>query len=296
MYYHAGVVMMGLGNLEGKAMKWQGRRQSRNVQDRRRSGGGAVIGGGSIGVLAIVVVGYFLGIDLTPLLQDQGGTSSQPRDLSAQEEAAGDFAAVTLADTEEVWAQIFQDQLGTAYQPATMVLFSRASQSACGGASAATGPFYCPTDQSIYLDTDFFNVLAQQLGATGDFAAAYVIAHEVGHHVQDLLGVLDQTNAARAQMGQADANAVSVMVELQADCFAGIWAAHAETSLGTIEVGDVAEAMNAAARIGDDVLQGAAGQAVRPDSFTHGSAAARQQWFTTGYEAGTLESCNTFAN
>ncbi|ALJ82313.1 KPN_02809 family neutral zinc metallopeptidase [Ketogulonicigenium vulgare] len=277
-------------------MKWQGRRQSRNVQDRRRSGGGAVIGGGSIGVLAIVVVGYFLGIDLTPLLQDQGGTSSQPRDLSAQEEAAGDFAAVTLADTEEVWAQIFQDQLGTAYQPATMVLFSRASQSACGGASAATGPFYCPTDQSIYLDTDFFNVLAQQLGATGDFAAAYVIAHEVGHHVQDLLGVLDQTNAARAQMGQADANAVSVMVELQADCFAGIWAAHAETSLGTIEVGDVAEAMNAAARIGDDVLQGAAGQAVRPDSFTHGSAAARQQWFTTGYEAGTLESCNTFAN
>lgn len=287
---------MGLGNLEGKAMKWQGRRQSRNVQDRRRSGGGAVIGGGSIGVLAIVVVGYFLGIDLTPLLQDQGGTSSQPRDLSAQEEAAGDFAAVTLADTEEVWAQIFQDQLGTAYQPATMVLFSRASQSACGGASAATGPFYCPTDQSIYLDTDFFNVLAQQLGATGDFAAAYVIAHEVGHHVQDLLGVLDQTNAARAQMGQADANAVSVMVELQADCFAGIWAAHAETSLGTIEVGDVAEAMNAAARIGDDVLQGAAGQAVRPDSFTHGSAAARQQWFTTGYEAGTLESCNTFAN
>ncbi|ADO42672.1 metallopeptidase, zinc binding protein [Ketogulonicigenium vulgare Y25] len=288
--------MMGLGNLEGKAMKWQGRRQSRNVQDRRRSGGGAVIGGGSIGVLAIVVVGYFLGIDLTPLLQDQGGTSSQPRDLSAQEEAAGDFAAVTLADTEEVWAQIFQDQLGTAYQPATMVLFSRASQSACGGASAATGPFYCPTDQSIYLDTDFFNVLAQQLGATGDFAAAYVIAHEVGHHVQDLLGVLDQTNAARAQMGQADANAVSVMVELQADCFAGIWAAHAETSLGTIEVGDVAEAMNAAARIGDDVLQGAAGQAVRPDSFTHGSAAARQQWFTTGYEAGTLESCNTFAN
>lgn len=287
---------MGLGNLEGKAMKWQGRRQSRNVQDRRRSGGGAVIGGGSIGVLAIVVVGYFLGIDLTPLLQDQGGTSSQPRDLSAQEEAAGDFAAVTLADTEEVWAQIFQDQLGTAYQPATMVLFSRATQSACGGASAATGPFYCPTDQSIYLDTDFFNVLAQQLGATGDFAAAYVIAHEVGHHVQDLLGVLDQTNAARAQMGQADANAVSVMVELQADCFAGIWAAHAETSLGTIEVGDVAEAMNAAARIGDDVLQGAAGQAVRPDSFTHGSAAARQQWFTTGYEAGTLESCNTFAN
>ncbi|WP_273688390.1 neutral zinc metallopeptidase [Ketogulonicigenium vulgare] len=277
-------------------MKWQGRRQSRNVQDRRRSGGGAVIGGGSIGVLAIVVVGYFLGIDLTPLLQDQGGTSSQPRDLSAQEEAAGDFAAVTLADTEEVWAQIFQDQLGAAYQPATMVLFSRATQSACGGASAATGPFYCPTDQSIYLDTDFFNVLAQQLGATGDFAAAYVIAHEVGHHVQDLLGVLDQTNAARAQMGQADANAVSVMVELQADCFAGIWAAHAETSLGTIEVGDVAEAMNAAARIGDDVLQGAAGQAVRPDSFTHGSAAARQQWFTTGYEAGTLESCNTFAN
>ncbi|MGZ9809980.1 KPN_02809 family neutral zinc metallopeptidase [Pseudoroseicyclus sp. H15] len=284
-------------------MKWQGRRQSRHVEDRRGRGGGTAMrvgGAGGLGLLAIVVIGWFFGIDLTPLLQGGGGgyttdTSYQgDPQLSQADEQAGEFAAVTLADTEEVWAGIFQSELGETYQPATMVLFSGATQSACGGASAATGPFYCPVDEKIFLDTDFFVTLNRQLGAGGDFAAAYVIAHEVAHHVQDELGILSEANALQNRVSQADANAISVRIELQADCYSGIWARAAESQLGTLEPGDVAEAMNAAARIGDDTLQRQQGGRVRPETFTHGTSEQRQRWFETGYQTGDLVACDTF--
>ncbi|ARO14365.1 metallopeptidase, zinc binding protein [Ketogulonicigenium robustum] len=281
-------------------MKWQGRRQSSNIDDRRGRGGGrglVIGGGGGLGVLAIVVIGYFMGIDLTPLLDDSAGRQPQTQgQLSAQDEAAGDFVAVTLADTEEVWTDIFRDQLNAHYQPTTLVLFSGMTQSACGGASAATGPFYCPNDKKVYLDTDFFNVLSQQMGAEGDFAAAYVVAHEVGHYVQDQLGILSQANSLRAQSTEAQSNAISVMIELQADCFAGVWANVAQDKIGAIERGDFAEAMNAAGQIGDDTLQRRAGQAVRPDNFTHGTSAERQHWFETGLETGRVDSCDTFSD
>ncbi|WP_373356755.1 neutral zinc metallopeptidase [Pseudoroseicyclus sp. CXY001] len=286
-------------------MKWQGRRQSRNVIDRRgrggRGGGAVRLGGaGGLGLLAIVVVGWFLGVDLTPLLGGSdggGGYVSQPgseRPLSAEEEAAGDFAAVTLADTEEVWSGIFAEDVGQPYDPSTLVLFSGSTSSACGGASAMTGPFYCPNDERIYLDTQFFTTLDRQLGAGGDFASAYVIAHEVAHHVQDELGILSEAQALQSRSSEEQANAISVRIELQADCYAGIWARAAESQLGTIEPGDIAEAMNAAARIGDDTLQRQSGGRVRPETFTHGTSEQRQRWFETGYRSGDITACDTF--
>ena len=230
-------------------MKWQGRRGSNNVEDRRgsgSSGSGMAIGGGGVGLLAIVVIGYFLGIDLTPLLNGQGGAPvGGGGELTAQDQEAGEFVSVVLADTEQVWTQVFQEQLGQTYTPATLVLFSGATQSGCGGASAASGPFYCPADKKVYLDTDFFALMESQLGAGGDFAQAYVVAHEIGHHVQDELGIL-------------------------------------------------AEAMNAAERIGDDTLQRQQTGTVRPDSFTHGTSEQRQRWFDAGFDGGT-GACDTFA-
>ncbi len=272
-------------------MKWQGRRGSSNIEDRRgRGGGGLVLGGaGGLGLLAVVLVGAFFGVDLTPLLQQdapqQGGGS-----LSQGQKDAGQFVAVVLADTEEVWGQVFHDQLGRDYHPTTLVLYSGGSQSPCGFASGATGPFYCPGDRKVYLDTDFFATLKGQLGAGGDFAYAYVVAHEVGHHVQDELGILGKANAARAKMTEAASNAVSVRIELQADCFAGLWAREAQDRLGTLEKGDIAEAMNAASKIGDDTLQKNAGRRPMPDSFTHGTSAQRQKWFGIGYDFGAVES------
>ncbi|MBP1804278.1 KPN_02809 family neutral zinc metallopeptidase [Rubellimicrobium aerolatum] len=275
-------------------MKWQGRRGSSNIEDRRRmGGGGAAIGGaGGVGVLAIVLIGYFLGVDLTPLLNGgAGGTiQSGPVEITEADEQAAQFAKVTLADTEEVWAGIFRDQLGQEYQPTTLVLFKGAVQSGCGGASAQTGPFYCPADQRVYLDTDFFLLMDRQLGAGGDFAAAYVVAHEVGHHVQDLLGILSEAQRGRQQ----GADSAAVRVELQADCFAGVWAYFAQNQLGTLEQGDIEEALNAAERIGDDTLQREAGQAVRPDSFTHGTSEQRERWFYIGFRSGDIGQCDTF--
>lgn len=282
-------------------MQWRGRRGSRNIEDRRgaRGGGGAVrLGGGGLGILAVVVVGYFLGVDLTPLLDGSTGSGpvvSQSQELSAREKAMGDFVSVTLADTEEVWDGIFRTQLGEAYRPVTLVLYSGVTRSSCGNASGATGPFYCPGDQRVYLDTHFFDTLSQQLGAKGDFAAAYVVAHEVAHHVQDELGILGKVNEIRAQSSQAQSNALSVRVELQADCFSGIWARHAEDQIGAIEPGDITEAMTAAARIGDDTLQRSAGRVPMPDSFTHGSSEQRQRWFERGYLSGDLKQCDTFS-
>ncbi len=276
-------------------MKWQGRRGSQNIEDRRRMSraGGAGIGG--IGLIAVLLIGMFLGVDVTPFLQggggiDQGGTV----ELTAEDEAAGQFAAVTLADTEAVWADIFLRQVGEPYDPVTLVLFKSATQSSCGGASGATGPFYCPADKKAYLDTAFFTTLSRQLGAKGDFASAYVIAHEVAHHVQDELGILGQANKIRAQVSQAEANAISVRIELQADCFSGIWARYAEDKLGTIERGDIAEAINAARQIGDDTLQRNAGQRPMPHTFTHGTSEQRSRWFQTGYETADMRACDTF--
>ncbi|MEX5728925.1 putative metalloprotease [Rhodovulum iodosum] len=280
-------------------MKWQGRRGSRNIEDRRRAGGAARAGGiGGLGILAIVVIGWLLGVDVTPLLVGQQGVQQAPQASSAElteaDRAAGQFVSVTLADTEEIWGAIFA-RMGETYDPPVLVLFKGVTNSPCGGASGATGPFYCPIDRKVYLDTAFFSTLSRRMGAGGDFAAAYVVAHEVAHHVQNELGILQQTNAARARMGQAEANGVSVRVELQADCLAGVWAANAQSRFGSLEPGDIQEAMNAASRIGDDTLQRSAGRVPMPDSFTHGTSDQRQRWFARGLQSGDPGACDTFA-
>lgn len=262
-----------------------------------RRGGTVQVGG--LGIAAIVVIGYFLGVDMTPVLdelsrQQGGGTTQGTTKLTEADLQAGEFVSVTLADTEAVWGRIFRAELNRPYDPPTLVLFKGMTQSPCATASAATGPFYCPADRKIYLDTEFFVTLSRQLGAGGDFAAAYVVAHEVAHHVQDELGILGQANAARRQASQTDANAISVRIELQADCLSGIWAHQAESVLGTIEPGDLKEALNAARRIGDDTLQRNAGRQPMPHTFTHGSSDQRERWFARGYQTGDVEECDTF--
>ena len=277
-------------------MRWQGRRGSRNIEDRR---GRTVSGGGGIGIVGLLVIlglGYFFGIDVTPLLQGAGGGGHVVEtELTEADQRAGEFVSVTLADTEEVWDEIFRQQLGEAYAPATLVLFKGVTQSPCGGASGATGPFYCPGDRKIYLDTGFFTTLERRMGAGGDFAAAYVVAHEVAHHVQNELGILGQANRVRAQSSQSESNAISVRIELQADCYSGIWARAAQSKFGSLERGDIAEAMNAAKQIGDDTLQRNAGRVPQPHTFTHGTSEQRQRWFATGYETGDLRACDTFS-
>lgn len=280
-------------------MKWKGRQGSRNIEDRRRSGGaGRAAGGiGGVGLIAVLVIGYFLGVDVTPLLNSGGGQTSvgTSTELTQADEQAAEFVSVTLADTETIWTEVFDEQLGQTYRPATLVLFKGATQSPCGGANGASGPFYCPVDKKAYLDTDFFTTLSRRLGASGDFAAAYVVAHEIAHHVQNELGILGQANKARQSMNQTQSNRVSVMIELQADCFSGIWSRYAQEQLGTIERGDLAEALNAARQIGDDTLQRNAGQRPNPHSFTHGTSAQRESWFQRGFETARLESCDTFS-
>ncbi|UFS66289.1 KPN_02809 family neutral zinc metallopeptidase [Paracoccus denitrificans] len=278
-------------------MEWRGRRGSRNVEDRRGMGRAAGAGGmGVVGVLVVLAVGYFFGIDISPIVGaiDDGGRQGEPRALTQEEQEIGQFVSVVLADTEEVWAGVLPGQAGTRYQDPGLVLFSGAVQSACGGASAAMGPFYCPNDRKIYLDTDFFRTMAGKMGAGGDFAYAYVIAHEVGHHVQNLLGTLSEVNGLRARVSQRDSNRLSVLTELQADCYAGIWARQASEQFGSIEEGDIDEAINAAAAVGDDTLMESAGRAVVPDAFTHGSAAERQTWFKRGFASGQMGQCDTF--
>jgi hypothetical protein len=206
----------------------------------------------------------------------------------------GQFVGVTLADTEEVWSDVFRNQLGEAYRPPTLVLFKGVTPSPCGNASGATGPFYCPGDRKVYLDTNFFTTLERQMGAGGDFAAAYVVAHEVAHHVQNELGILGQANSVRRQASQTDANAISVRIELQADCLSGVWARQADARFGSLQQGDIAEAMNAAKRIGDDALQRGAGRVPQPHTFTHGTSEQRQRWFARGFETGEIEACDTF--
>lgn len=275
-------------------MKWQGRRGSRNIEDRRGRGG-ATAGIGGVGLLIVLAIGYFAGIDVTPLLQGQGGIASGGGgEITEADRQAGEFVSVTLADTEEVWAGVFAEQVDGPYQPVTLVLYKDVTQSACGGASGATGPFYCPGDKKVYLDTAFFTTMSRKLGAGGDFAAAYVVAHEVAHHVQDELGILGQANRIRGQVSEAESNAISVRIELQADCYSGIWARHVEARFGTLEPGDLEEALNAARQIGDDTLQRNAGRVPMPHTFTHGTSAQRSRWFAQGYDTGDLRACDTF--
>ncbi|MEM9583172.1 MAG: neutral zinc metallopeptidase [Pseudomonadota bacterium] len=280
-------------------MQWRGRRGSRNIEDRRgRRSVGKTGGVGGVGLIVVIVIGYFLGIDVTPLLQDANTVGSQGQSVSQEitpaDMDAGQFVSVVLADTEEVWAEIFREQVGQPYMPATLVLFKGATQSPCGGANGASGPFYCPRDRKAYLDTDFFVTLERRMGAGGDFAAAYVVAHEIAHHVQNELGILMQANRIRQQSSQTQSNAISVRIELQADCFSGLWVRYAQARFASLEQGDLAEAVNAAKQIGDDTLQRNAGRRPNPHTFTHGTSEQRQRWFARGYENPTIQSCDTF--
>jgi predicted metalloprotease len=280
-------------------MKWQGRRGSRNIEDRRGRGGGggkAAGGIGGVGLIAVLVIGYFMGVDPATLLNIAGGqnTGGGSVEITEADQQAGQFVSVTLADTEVIWKEVFEQQVGRPYRPATLVLFKGSTQSPCGSASGASGPFYCPADKKAYLDTDFFVTMSRQLGASGDFAAAYVVAHEIAHHVQNELGTLGEANKARQRMSQTDSNRVSVMIELQADCYSGIWARYAQERLKTLERGDLGEAINAAKQIGDDTLQRNAGQRPNPHTFTHGTSAQRQMWFQRGYDSARMDQCDTF--
>lgn len=282
-------------------MKWRGRESSRNIEDRRGASrrGGRAGSMGLFGILAVLAVGYFTGIDISPLVNTGGGGSTQistsDLSLTAEDQAAGQFVGVTLRDTEVIWTEIFRNQIGRRYNPVTLVLFKSVTQSPCGNASGATGPFYCPADRKVYLDTNFFTTLSRKMGARGDFAAAYVVAHEVAHHVQNELGVLGEANKARQRMSKVDSNRVSVMIELQADCFSGIWARFAGDKLGTLESGDIEEAMNAAKQIGDDTLQRNAGRRPMPHTFSHGTSEQRQRWFARGYQSAQVDQCDTFS-
>ncbi|WP_282158442.1 KPN_02809 family neutral zinc metallopeptidase [Shimia thalassica] len=274
-------------------MRLRGVRKSQNVEDRRRRGGGRSVGLGGVGLLVVLAIGYFAGIDMTPLLENATAPqqSSASRELSDEEQQAGAFSAAVLGTTEQVWDRVFQEQLGQVYQPPVLVLFSGVTQSLCGGASGATGPFYCPADEKAYLDTDFFATMARQLQAGGDFAAAYVIAHEVAHHVQNELGILGEVNRVRQRVSEVEANALTVRLELQADCLSGVWARNVD---GLLEPGDMEEALNAARMIGDDHLQARAGRVPQPHTFTHGTSAQRAGWFKRGYDSGEIRVCDTF--
>ena len=282
-------------------MRWRGERQSDNVEDRRGMSisRGAKVGGISgLGLVAIVVVSMLLGVDPTMVLQQvgQGLPSSTTIEESAQPAANDDmrnFVSVVLAETEDVWNEQFNNA-GRTYQEPKLVLFSGAVDSACGFAQSATGPFYCPADQKVYLDLAFFNELHSRFGASGDFAQAYVIAHEIGHHVQTQLGIIQQVTQLQARSSSADKNKLSVMLELQADCLAGMWAYQASKKRDILEEGDIEEAINAASAVGDDRIQKKTRGYVVPDSFTHGSSAQRVSWFQRGFEQGNFQACDTF--
>lgn len=294
-------------------MRWRGRRQSTNISDQRGQGPARLPGGfgrggpripipigrgGGIGGIVLIVALFILlpalGINPGDILGGSQGPApqtTQQRQQPGNDEQA-QFVGVVLAETEDVWNGIFQTE-GENYEEPTLVMFDGAVDSACGQASSAVGPFYCPNDNQVYIDLTFFDELASRFGASGDFAQAYVIAHEVGHHVQNLTGILPQFHQQRQQMGQAEANEMSVRVELQADCYAGVWAHYTEQK-GLLEAGDIDEALNAANQIGDDTIQRRTQGQVVPDSFTHGSSEQRQTWFARGYESGRWQDCDTF--
>ena len=287
-------------------MRWEGNRKSGNVEDRRGEGGGrggfglggrsigigtvviALVGGAIFGINPLTILSFLTGGGAPAQVQQQGPAKAPPAD-----DKMAKFVSTVLADTEDVWKQLFT-QGGTAYKEPRLVLFRGAVATGCGQGQAVMGPFYCPADQKVYIDLNFYETLKTRMGAPGDFAQAYVIAHEVGHHVQNQLGITGQMARLRARASQAEYNAMSVKVELQADCFAGVWAHHAQNARQVLEQGDVEEAMNAAAKIGDDALQGSRSGAVVPESFTHGSSAQRQRWFSTGLKTGSVKACDTF--
>jgi len=290
-------------------MRWKTGRRSRNVQDRRgtggfRRGGGSpiAIGGGGLGIVVVAIVIALLGGDPTVLLDATAPRSGQPpysydpssSETSPEEDVLAEFVSVVLADTEDTWNSIFPREFGGSYQEPNLVLFTGVVQSACGTAQSAVGPFYCPADRQVYIDLSFYQDLQYKLGAPGDFAQAYVIAHEVGHHIQTLIGVSQQVRAAQSRVSQTEANQLSVRQELQADCFAGVWA-YSANQRGLLEPGDVEEALNAASQIGDDRLQQRQRGYVTPDSFTHGSSAQRVEWFNRGFTSGDVDQCDTFS-
>jgi hypothetical protein len=290
-------------------MRWEGNEQSDNVEDRRDEGGGgggfglpiggrgigigtiavALIAGWIFGINPLTVLGLLSGGEPAPQVQQQGPAHKPPPN---DKDAA--FVSTVLKNTEVVWGDVFRQRGGT-YTAPKLVLFRGATPTACGTGQSAMGPFYCPGDQKVYIDLGFYDTLRNQLGAPGVFAQAYVIAHEVGHHVQDELGITGKVDQMRSRLSPTQNNAVSVRVELQADCFAGVWAHHSQESKQWLDPGDIESAMNAAQKIGDDALQRSAGRAVVPDSFTHGTSAQRQRWFMTGFKSGKMEDCDTFA-
>jgi hypothetical protein len=287
-------------------MKWEGQRQSDNVEDRRSGGGsgGIRLGGGrgiGLGTIVIALVaGWIFGINPLKVLGVLGGGSAAieaPSPAPAGKPPANDemasFVSTVLADTEDVWGAVMKSG-GAQYVQPRLVLFRGAVGTACGTGQSAMGPFYCPGDSKVYLDLGFFETLRSRMGAPGDFAQAYVIAHEVGHHVQNLLGISGRVDGMRGRVSEQQMNALSVRVELQADCFAGVWAHHSQKGKGWLERGDIEEAMNAAAQIGDDTLQRKSQGTVVPESFTHGTSAQRQTWFRRGLESGSVNQCNTF--
>ena len=282
-------------------MRWKDGRRSTNVEDRRgrRIPGGAK--GGGIGIIILALVGMYFGLDPAMIL-NMGEAIQAPSSDSAtrtvpvdpRQEQEKEFISVVLADTEDVWGQVFKE-LGGTYEKPKLVLFTGAVQSACGFAQAAMGPFYCPGDRKVYIDLAFYDDLKNQLNSPGDFAQAYVVAHEIGHHVQKLLGISDKVDALRRKLNKKDFNKVSVRLELQADCFAGVWANRANRMRNILEPGDIEEALNTASHIGDDRLQKQSRGYVTPDSFTHGSSAQRVRWFKQGFESGDIRACDTFA-
>ncbi len=277
-------------------MKWSGREGSGNVEDRRGGGGGKIALGG-VGGLIVLLLYVFLGdgnVSPTDLGLDTNSLQNQQEYApSAQEQEYAEFVSVVLKDTEDVWHALF-NQMGSGYVEPKLVLFTGSVDSGCGSASAATGPFYCPADSKVYIDLSFYDELAQRFGAPGDFAMAYVIAHEVGHHVQNLLGTSEQVQNMRSQLSETEMNALSVKLELQADFYAGVWAHHAQQMKGILETGDIEEALNAANAIGDDRLQKQAQGYVVPDAFTHGTSEQRMYWFKRGFETGDLSKGDTF--
>ena len=290
-------------------MQYENTPISQNIEDRRGQGGGGMMGGGGIGILGIIAVlaiSYFTGINPAVLMGgaemvSQGMNQGQPTQQATAGPAVDPndptrkFLAHVMGATEAVWTTVLPQQAGVQYKPATLVIYDGVTRSGCGGAQAAMGPFYCPNDKKVYLDTSFFRDMKAKYGGGGDFAYAYVVAHEIGHHVQDLLGILDKVDAAKARSSQTQANALSVRVELQADCLAGVWAYNANQKWRILEQGDVEKALATAQAIGDDRLQTAARGYAVPDSFTHGSSAQRAKWLTAGLKTGQISSCDTFS-
>ncbi len=278
-------------------MKWQGRKKSSNVEDRRGTSGGKglIFGGGGLGLIIVIVLSLLSGGDMGDILGNIAGSNIEqniPYEETVEDRELSEFVSVVLADTEDVWGKVFSEN-GLTYREPKLVLFNQSVRSACGVAGSSTGPFYCPPDEKLYIDLSFYDDLSRKYGAPGDFAMAYVIAHEVGHHVQNLLGITDQMQEIRSKVSEKEYNKYSVKLELQADYLAGVWANHQE-NMGFLEDGDLQEALDAASAVGDDRLQEQANGRVVPDSFTHGTSKQRMEWFYKGYKLGTLDGGDIF--